>query len=159
MAGSKKSAAATVVAVAAEEIVPQGEDGDKKRVMNAVPADFVKQVKEAIPESIKLSQKDLKTVCEAFVKTLVLQVKDGNTVSFTNNMTFKRVVRDDRTHKNPKTGEEVFKPAHYVMTMEVKPMLKRQFEEVKVDKAPPKKGGGSSGGEEEDGTVEDVTEQ
>jgi nucleoid DNA-binding protein len=109
------------------------EEGDKKRVMNAVPRDFQKLVMNNLPGSA-LSAKDVKTVCEVFVKTLVSHVKSGETVSFTNNMTFKRVARDDRTHKNPKTGDEVFKPAHYVMVMEVKQALKKQFEEVPVTK-------------------------
>lgn len=110
------------------------EEADKKRVMNAVSKEFLKLVISNLPASTTLSTKDVKTVCEVFVKSLVSQVKTGGAVSFTNNMTFKRVTRDDRTHKNPKTGEEVFKPAHYVMVMEVKQALKKQFEEIPVSK-------------------------
>jgi len=155
MAGAKrssKSVAAEPAAVAVADSA-SGEESSA-RIVNAVPSSFVKQIKESLPESIKLRQKDLKVVCEVFIKTLVDQVKTGNTVSFTNNMTFKRVKRDDRMHKNPKTGEEVFKPAHYVMTMEVKPMLKKKFEGVTVTDEP-KKGGAS---ESEQEGAEEVAE-
>lgn len=108
---------------------------EKKRVTSAVSDSFVKKVRDVLEGS--KSTKELKPICEAFVKALVEAVKQGESVSFTNNMTFKRVIRDDRTHKNPKTGEEVFKPAHYVFAMEVKPSLKKKFEEIEV----PSKGG------------------
>lgn len=156
MAGGKKTVA-TEQAVSAEQENQSSshDEADKKRVVNAVSSDFVKQVKDGLPEGIKLSQKDLKTICEVFVRTLVQQVKAGSSVSFTNNMTFKRVVREDRTHKNPKTGEEVFKPAHYVMSMEVKPSLKRQFEELLVSKkeklAAATADGGDSGADQDGG--------
>lgn len=106
-----------------------------KKTTSAVTEGFVKRVKENLPSSIKLTSKEVKTICETFIKVLVQQVQSGENVSFTNNMTFKRVIRDDRMHKNPKTGEEVFKPAHYVMVMEVKPTLKRLFQETSVEKA------------------------
>lgn len=102
---------------------------------SAVSLEFVKLVKENLNQEDnvnKLSVKDLKLIADVFVKTLVDQIKDGSVVSFTNNMTFKRVLRKDRTHKNPKTGEEVFKKAHYVLTMDVKPSLKKQFEDLTV---------------------------
>lgn len=109
-------------------------DLEKKRVMSAVSSDFVNSVEKLLSEdlSAKLKAKDIKAVCEAFVKTLVGEVKEGKTVTFTNNVTFKRVLRGARTHKNPRTGAQVEKPAHYVMTMEVKPALKRSFAEVVV---------------------------
>lgn len=117
-----------------EEVKDEKEGGGKeKRVINAVPTEFVKQIKEDLGET-KLTSKEIKAVAESFVRVLVNQIKSGSSVSFTNNMTFKRALRGDRTHKNPKTGEEVFKKAHYVMCMDVKPALKKVFEEIKVTK-------------------------
>jgi nucleoid DNA-binding protein len=116
-----------------DEVQVDGCDADKKqRVMNSVSKEFLKLVVSNMPSSTNMSAKDIKTVCEVFVKSLVSHVKTGGTVSFTNNMTFKRVTRDNRTHKNPKTGEEVFKPTHYVMVMEVKQALKKQYGEIPV---------------------------
>lgn len=144
---NKKSAVAAetpavtepVAAVPVEAVVDEGGDdqsgGDdkKKRVVNAVPTEFVKLLKDDMGDT-KLSSKDIKAVAESFVRILVSQIKSGSSVSFTNNMTFKRALRGDRTHKNPKTGEEVFKKAHYVMCMDVKPALKKVFEDIKVTK-------------------------
>ncbi len=168
MAGKKSTATATATKKAAPakpvpvpvleqvEEQPSSDDvqideGDKKRIMNAVSKDFHKLVVSNMPSSTNVSAKDIKTVCEVFVKSLVSHVKTGGTVSFTNNMTFKRVTRDNRTHKNPKTGEEVFKPAHYVMVMEVKQALKKQFEEVPVVVSVAGPGGGK---EESEGALE-----
>ena len=71
-------------------------------------------------------------MCDAFISTLIDHVKTGKSVSLKNCITFKRVLRGDRNHKNPKTGEGIFKKAHYVMTMDVKPALRREFEELVV---------------------------
>ena len=103
------------------------DDGPKKRNMTAVSTDFVSSVQASLSEelSAKLKVKDVKEICEAFVKTLVEKVQAGDTVSFTNNMTFKRQVRSARTYKNLKTGDPIKKPSHYVMSMQVKPALKK----------------------------------
>jgi nucleoid DNA-binding protein len=77
-----------------------------------------------------------------FVKTLVASVLEGDKVTLTNHMTFKRALRAERTHKVPakksKDGKvteakSVTKKAHYVMTMEVKPALKAKFEALDID--------------------------
>lgn len=110
-------------------------DGPKKRVMTAVPSSFVSAVEATLsPELVeKLKTKGVKEVCEAFVKTLVNEVKCGKTVSFTNNFTFARRVRTARNYKNLKTGDPINKPAHYVMTMSVKPALKKEFDTLKCE--------------------------
>lgn len=107
----------------------------KKRVMTAVPSSFVSAVETALsPEIVeKLKTKGVKEVCEAFIKTLVSEVKCGKTVSFTNNFTFARRVRTARNYKNLKTGDPINKPAHFVMTMSVKPALKKEFDTIKCD--------------------------
>jgi nucleoid DNA-binding protein len=120
---------------AKKDILPaDAAEGPKKRNMTAVPSDFVSQVQNQLPEDLaaKLKVKDVKEICELFVKTLVDKVKAGQTVSFTNNMTFKRQVRNARTYKNLKTGEAINKPPHYVLSMQVKPALKKVFDDLVV---------------------------
>lgn len=110
----------------------------KKRVMTAVPSAFVSAVEKSLPAELleKLKTKGVKEVCEAFVKTLVSEVKEGKTVSFTNNFTFARRVRTARNYKNLQTGGAITKPAHYVMTMNVKPSLKKDFDSLLVADPP-----------------------
>lgn len=114
---------------------PAAEGDAAKKTLSPVPMPLAIRVSKALQESnpeIKITQKDVKTVCEAFVKTIVTDTLDGNTVALPNYLTFKRVLRKERTHKNPQTKEAIVKPAHYVLTMDVKANLKKQFEEVKV---------------------------
>lgn len=120
-------------------------DGAKK-TLSPVPMPMAVRVAKSLQESnpeIKVTQKDVKAICEAFVKTIVADTLEGNTVALPNYITFKRVLRKERTHKNPQTKEAILKPAHYVLTMDVKANLKKQFEEVEVVAPAPvaKKGG------------------
>jgi len=117
-----------------KEVKVDTQDGPKKRNMTAVSSDFVSTVQGQLSEELsgKLKIKDVKELCEAFVKTLVDKVRGGETVSFTNNMTFKRQVRSARTYKNLKTGDPIKKPPHYVMSMQIKPALKKQFDDLPV---------------------------
>lgn len=102
-----------------------------KRNVSAVSIDFANSVKGAL--SFDINQKQVKEVCEAFLQVLVNKVKAGDTVSFINNMTFKRQMRSGRTYKNLKTGETINKPKHFVLTMQVRPALKKVFDEIEVD--------------------------
>ena len=94
----------------------------------SIPSTIIDQVKQ----TTGLAANDARKVCDAFISTLIDHVKTGKSVSLKNCITFKRVLRGDRNHKNPKTGEGIFKKAHYVMTMDVKPALRREFEELVV---------------------------
>ncbi len=129
---AKKAPAKRTPKAAATPAAAADSDGPKKRVMTAVPSSFVSAVESALsPELVeKLKTKGVKEVCEAFVKTLVNEVKTGKTVSFTNNFTFARRVRTARNYKNLKTGDPINKPAHFVMTMSVKPALKKDFDTI-----------------------------
>jgi nucleoid DNA-binding protein len=107
-----------------------------KRNVSAISVDFANTVKGAL--SFDLNQKQVKEVCETFLQVLVDKVKAGETVSFTNNMTFKRQVRSARTYKNLKTGDTINKPKHFVLTMQVRPALKKVFDDIEVaTTAPP----------------------
>ena len=110
---------------------------------SSVPLPFVKKVKDYMKEYNLNEQStktlsDIKHICQTFIDVVMNMTKEGNTVSFPNHMTFKRTLRRERTHHNPKTREEIVKSPHYVLTMEVKPNLKERFSKVDVVKSEPK---------------------
>ena len=107
----------------------------KQRVMSACSNDFVTQVQSSLTPELgaKLKVKDVKELCEVFVKTLVNTVLQGKNVNFTNHMSFARKVRAARVYKNLKTKESITKPKHYVMTMTIKPHLRKQFDEIAIE--------------------------
>ena len=131
----KRAAKKDPAAPSSADGVASDTEGPKKRNMTAVSSDFVASLQNQLSEdlSAKLKAKDVKEICELFVKTLVDKVKNGEAVSFTNNMTFKRQVRCARTYKNLKTGEAINKPPHYVICMQVKPALKKAFDDLVVE--------------------------
>lgn len=140
MAG-KKSTSPKAAPVAKEVKTPKKAatskvvDGEpKKRNMSAVSNDFVNSVHGALSEDLKskLKVKEVKELCEAFVKVLVENVKEGKTVNFTNNMSFVRKLRAARSYKNLKTQEKIEKPSHFVLTMTVKPNLKKTFDLIPI---------------------------
>lgn len=139
MAGKKSAASKTeATAPAKRAAAPKAKavDGEvKKRNMSAVSTEFVSNVHASVSDDLKskLKVKDVKDLCEAFVKTLVESVKSGKTVNFTNHMSFARKLRAARNYKNLKTQENIEKPAHYVFTMAVKPNLKKQFDVLPVE--------------------------
>jgi nucleoid DNA-binding protein len=159
-----KTAAAPKAAKAAKADAPKkaavAADGDAvKKTLSPVPMPLAAKVAKSLQEDaksrgedFKVTQKDVKAICECFVKTIISDTIEGNTVALPNYLTFKRVLRKERTHKNPQTKEAIVKPAHYVLCMDVKAALKKQFEEVKVNpedlnkpkKAAPVKSGGDA---------------
>jgi len=124
--------------VVANDDVPETSttDAPLKRNVSAVSVDFANTVKNALSFD-NITQKQCKEVCEVFLQVIVNKVKAGETVSFINNMTFKRQIRSGRTYKNLKTGDTINKPKHFVLTMQVRPALKKVFDEIEVDAAAP----------------------
>lgn len=97
---------------------------------SSVPTAFIDQILKMLSHDGNvgnLTNKDVKSIAESFVKVLVDGSSSGNTVAFRNTLSFKRVLRGDRTHKNPRDGTPIFKPAHYVLTLDVMPQLKQTF--------------------------------
>lgn len=129
-----------ITAIVEETAAPSSDGADVTKTTTAkevssIPSNIIKLVAKELPPSVTkkdMTQKDIKAVCESFLSVLVKAVKAGESVSFTNKMTFKRVHRGARVHKNPKTGEEIHKEAHYVMSMDIKPFLKREFEAIPI---------------------------
>lgn len=105
---------------------------DKK--LSAVPMPLVKRVKEHLGGDVALkNMSELKTILESFIQVIVDSTMKGDSVTLPNYMTFKRVLRNERTHMNPKTKEKIVKPAHYVLSMYVKAQLKKEFEDIPVN--------------------------
>ena len=117
-----------------EKIAKSDSDSDdtkKKRNISAISPKFVDDMLRSV-DGINLNKKDMKIICEKFIDNLVSKVMSGDSVQFTNNMTFKRVERKARTHINIQTNEPVEKPKHYIMTMSVMPALKKSFENIEI---------------------------
>lgn len=109
-------------------------NADEKRTVSAVTKVFISKMLEVLPPEYSAKQKfcDVKIISEALIKVLVEGAESGESITFTNMFTFKRALRDGRTHKNPRNSVPVYKPAHYVLTMEVKPQLKQQFNSIEI---------------------------
>lgn len=138
---TKKAAAPKKAPAPRKPKVVPAEGAEKKpRSMSACSSEFVASVQASLPAELqeKLKVKEVKEICETFVKTLVNNVLGGTNVNFTNHMSFTRRARAARVYKNLKTKESITKPRHYVMTMAVKPNLKKQFDEIEVVDPPPK---------------------
>lgn len=141
--GKKKTAEPEPEEETPEAENESGNESDGKRVVNScVSLDLVREVKAALPDDMKVSltQPDLKAVCETFVKTIISKVLAGDKVTLTNHFTLKRSLRNERQHVNPQKyksddaefQKKIVKPAHYILSMDVKPALKKQFEEIEV---------------------------
>ena len=98
-----------------------------------VPEKLVKQVKDdLLKNGNKMTEADVKSVITLAFANIISTVEGGDSVTFTNVMTFKRSLRGARVHKNPKTGAPIEKPAHYVLTMDMKSALKKHFADIHV---------------------------
>jgi len=119
-----------------------------------IPTTIVQQVKQETGLTVDETRK----VCDSFIRALIAQVKTGKSVSFKNCITIKRVLRGDRNHKKPKTGESIFKKAHYVMAMDVKPALRKEFEDIEVTEEDKEKAKASDEADAETGEPEPEAE-
>jgi nucleoid DNA-binding protein len=114
-----------------EQIVEESKQAASSGVK--VPKELVRKIHADLGKENKYAQKDIQRICECMMRNIVAMVQEGKSVTFQNTLTFKRAYRKDRVHKNPKTGQEIFKKEHYVMVVDVKTHLKKQFEEIAVD--------------------------
>ena len=114
------------------------EGKSKKEKKGSVPVSLIKQMMEDPNMPSGMTIKAAKAICECYMRTVFENVKKGESVTLTNWMTFKRALRAERTHyvpskENPTAEKkEIVKPAHYVMTIDVKPALKAEFEEIET---------------------------
>ena len=116
----------------------ESEGKSKKEKKGSVPVDLIKQMMEDPNMPSGMTIKAAKAICECYMRTVFENVKQGESVTLTNWMTFKRALRAERTHyvpskENPSAEKKkIVKPAHYVMTIDVKPALKAEFEEIET---------------------------
>ena len=114
----------------------ESEGKSKKEKKGSVPVDLIKQMMEDPNMPSGMTIKAAKAICECYMRTVFEKVKQGESVTLTNWMTFKRALRAERTHyvpskENPTAEKKkIVKPAHYVMTIDVKPALKAEFEGI-----------------------------
>ena len=116
----------------------ESEGKSKKEKKGSVPVDLIRQMMEDPNMPSGMTIKAAKAICECYMRTVFENVKQGESVTLTNWMTFKRALRAERTHyvpskENPSAEKKkIVKPAHYVMTIDVKPALKAEFEEIET---------------------------
>jgi len=81
---------------------------------------------------IKVTAKDVQTICNAFFETIIVNLKEcseDETVTFNNVIKFKKVLRKPRDYKNSKTGEITTKEAYYTITASPLENLKSSINE------------------------------
>lgn len=66
---------------------------------------------QTVATSVEMSQKDVKSVLEAIVSTIVAQVVAGEKVDVTGLGRFDSAPTAERTARNPKTGDAIQVPA------------------------------------------------
>lgn len=95
------------------------------RTMNTVNAQMTAQIKAKLNTDKNITQKDIQNVCNALFEVVLDNLKKNDSVTINNFLKVKKVWRKERTYKNPKTGEENVKDAHYAVTVTAMPHLKR----------------------------------
>jgi len=92
---------------------------------------FAKEVNQEVNLGLKVDV--VEQVCKTFLNLIVKKVKEGKNVTFKNMMSFKRVYRPFRLHKNPKTGDPIPKDAHYIFTMNVNTAMRNEFKVLPIE--------------------------
>lgn len=87
-----------------------------------VPKVHVKKMFDQHGESLKgHTEKEVKRVCNIFMRTMMQMVLKGEKVTLTNHLSLRRSLRKEQ------------KDAYYELTMEMKPALKARFEAIEVE--------------------------
>lgn len=76
-----------------------------------------------------VTQKQVKAICNSLFDVVISQLEENGNVKFTNFIKFNKVLRKERTYKNPKTGETTVKPEHYTVTVTPMTHLKKVISE------------------------------
>lgn len=122
--------------------VVKNKQESKKKNISPVSMLFVKQWNARLSARGLTPVKTdvLRMMGEELLYTMVDMLKDGNNVVFPCMMSFKLVHRDERTHVNPRTKEEIHKDAHNVLYMKVMPHLKKELASLPLVKKEKDKG-------------------
>ncbi len=76
-----------------------------------------------------LTKLETEAIISGFIKTVIDSLKDGKGIEIRGFGTFKVKKKNARPARNPKTGETVYVPEHYVPTFK----FSREFKDI-VDK-------------------------
>lgn len=82
--------------------------------------------------AVNVDEETVKQICESLFTVILDDVKRGKDVTITNFVKFKRVVRKERTFKNPNNSNLTTKPERYAMTATVMSGMKKVFEAMEV---------------------------
>lgn len=75
----------------------------------------IKEIIKAVAEKTELTQTKAREVYDALTEVVAEELKTleaGESLALVNLVTFKAKQVEERTHRNPKTGEPVVKPTH-----------------------------------------------
>jgi nucleoid DNA-binding protein len=153
---------------------------EQRAVTQSTAVDVNKMLKEQ-GNLTTLTNKEVREVCETFVQHMINTVRNNKQFTLTNVATFKKMLRNERYNTNPQIysdkvtnkddlQKKIYKPAHYVMVMNVRKKLKDAFEEIpvephemeamkdKIGKTKSKKNAQDDAGEEEEDEDEEEEE-
>lgn len=82
-----------------------------------------------------LTKLETEAIIEGFITTVIEALKEGNGIEIRGFGSYKVKKKNARQARNPKTGEQVFVPAHFVPTFK----FSKDFKEI-VDKGMKEKG-------------------
>ena len=109
----------------------------KKNGPSPIPRSLAKRVqtnlKEMDAEASDVSLDKIQEILTTYRTMTIDDVAKGISVSEPNFFTYKRKVREERVHSNPKTNTKIVKPRHYVLCVEVKASTKNRFAEIPLE--------------------------
>ncbi len=79
-----------------------------------------------VAETTEVKKKDAAKAVDAVLDAIVAGLQEDGEVTFVGFGTFKTVDVEERTHRNPKDGSEVVKPAHKKVKFKAGKALKEQ---------------------------------
>lgn len=110
------------------------QEDKKKPGPSPIPKSMAKRVQTALKEKDSISSDvsidKIQDILMTYRLMTIDDVANGVVVSEPNLFTYKRKAREERAHSNPKTGEPIVKPRHYVLVVEVKASTKDRFAEI-----------------------------
>jgi DNA-binding protein HU-beta len=75
-----------------------------------------RELVDVVAERNGLKKAEASQIVDHVLSTVVAEVVDGEDVNLFDFGKFKRVLRNEKQGRNPKTGETLTVPAHYVVT-------------------------------------------
>ena len=95
---------------------------------NVVSKEMVSKISSIANVSKNVTKSDINEICNSLFEVLIESLKEKDSVMLNNTMKIKKTWRKERVYKNPKTGAESTKDAHYAVTISAMPGLKKRIE-------------------------------